>query len=184
MGIAATASMQCLWPSANPKSARKQAFIGAARAFAPVTRTASTLLLLSLVCGPVSSSVLQPSRVGPQRQPLSRWESSFRRAPAHVAEFTPAPPALALMACEDVRPAEALLTPDPLLPLEPARLVVRVSLIIGSDGRVHSAFVLSSSDTNEDAAILRAVRAWRYRPAMCNGVPTDSEVRVRFSFRE
>jgi outer membrane biosynthesis protein TonB len=31
--------------------------------------------------------------------------------------------------------------------------------------------------------VLHAVRAWRYRPALCNGVPTDSEVRVRFTVR-
>jgi hypothetical protein len=27
------------------------------------------------------------------------------------------------------------------------------------------------------------VRRWRYRPALCNGVPTDSEARVQFGIR-
>jgi hypothetical protein len=31
--------------------------------------------------------------------------------------------------------------------------------------------------------VLNTVRAWRYRPAMCNGVPTESEAKVGFSSR-
>jgi len=28
------------------------------------------------------------------------------------------------------------------------------------------------------------VRFWRYRPAMCNGVPTEAEAKVEFSGRQ
>jgi hypothetical protein len=28
------------------------------------------------------------------------------------------------------------------------------------------------------------VRYWRYRPALCNGVPTDAEAKVEFSSRQ
>ncbi|MGB9233813.1 MAG: TonB family protein [Terriglobales bacterium] len=129
-------------------------------------------------------SAVRPARVKPNRITLSQVERKLRRAPAHVAELTPTSPALSVPMCESIQPAEALLTPDPLLPLEPDNPLVRVSFIIGSDGRVHSAFVLFSGGSDEDVAVLRAVRAWRYRPALCNGVPTESEVRVRFSVRE
>jgi hypothetical protein len=27
------------------------------------------------------------------------------------------------------------------------------------------------------------VRRWRYRPALCNGVPTESEARIQFGIR-
>lgn len=107
----------------------------------------------------------------------------MRRAPAHVAEFAPLSSPLAVAKCEDVRPPEALLTPDPLMPAEDDSLVVRVSFIVGADGHVHSAFVLYSGGASEDAVVLRAVRGWRYRPALCNGVPTESEARVRFSIQ-
>ena len=60
---------------------------------------------------------------------------------------------------------------------------VRVSFIIGSDGNVHSAFILNSGSPEEDRLVLRTVNLWRYRPALCNGVPTDSEARVRFMIR-
>jgi TonB family protein len=145
---------------------------------------ASIFFLLALSCAPGWSSAIRPVRVNPRRVSLSQSELFLGRAPAHAFELTPTMPTMALPTCESVRPAEALLTPDPLLPIAPDGPLVRVSFVIGSDGRVHSAFVLYSGGANEDAAVLRAVRGWRYRPALCNGVPTDSEVRVRFSIHE
>jgi TonB family protein len=60
---------------------------------------------------------------------------------------------------------------------------IKVSFIVGTDGRVHSPLILESSGTSEDHAILNTVRAWRYRPAMCNGVPTETEGKIEFSSR-
>jgi TonB family protein len=130
-----------------------------------------------------SSSAPTSLRVTPQRTALFEAERTLLRVPAHISEFTPVSEPLALAKCGHVRPPEALLTPDPLLPTEDDELLVRVSFIVGSDGHVHSAFVLTGARTDEDEAVLRAVRQWRYRPALCNGVPTDSEARVRFSIR-
>jgi TonB family protein len=76
-----------------------------------------------------------------------------------------------------------LLTPDPLLNVQDDDLHVRVSFIVGADGHVYSAFVLDSGGPGEDQIVLRAVRFWRYRPALCNGVPIDSEAQVRFRIR-
>jgi TonB family protein len=105
------------------------------------------------------------------------------RAPAHISEFAPVSQALAVPRCGDIRPPEALLTPDPLLQAQDDDLHVRVSFIVGVDGRVHSAFVVDSGGPVEDRVVLQAVRFWRYRPALCNGVPTDYEALVRFSVR-
>ena len=124
-----------------------------------------------------------PLRVIPHRVPLTQLEEALRRVPAHISEFSPVSEPLALPKCGNVRPPEALLTPDPLLDVKDDDLNVRVSFIVGSDGHVHSAFVLDSGGSDEDQIVLRAVRFWRYRPALCNGVPTDSEARVRFSIR-
>jgi TonB family protein len=114
---------------------------------------------------------------------LTQAESVLRRVPAHISEFNPVSEPLALPKCGQVTLPEALLTPDPLLPPDDIDQPVRVSFIVGSDGHVHSAFVLAGAGQSEDEAVLRAVRQWRYRPALCNGVPTDSEARVRFSLR-
>jgi TonB family protein len=58
---------------------------------------------------------------------------------------------------------------------------VKVSFIIGIDGRVHSPLILVSAGLAGDRHVLRTVRTWRYRPATCNGVPTETEGKVEFS---
>ena len=123
------------------------------------------------------------SVVVPRPIALTQREKSLRREPAHVSEFAPVSAPLALPKCGDVRPPEALLTPDPLLHIREDDLKVRVSFIVGSDGRVHSAFVVDSGGPYDDQIVLQAVRFWRFRPALCNGVPTDSEALVRFRIR-
>lgn len=124
-----------------------------------------------------------PSRVVSDQTPLNRLEERLRRMPVHLSEFSPVSQPLAVPRCGDVRPPEALATPDPLLQVDDANLRVRVSFIVGADGRVHSAFILDSGGPGEDQIVLRAIRRWRYRPALCNGVPTDSEARVQFGLR-
>jgi TonB family protein len=121
--------------------------------------------------------------LAPDRSPFAETEKALRRVPAHISEFAPVAEPLALPKCANVRQPEALLTPDPPLPAQEKDISVRVSFIIGVDGSVHSAFILDSGGPDEDKIVLRAVRFWRYRPALCNGVPTDYEARVRFSIR-
>jgi TonB family protein len=166
--IARTTTMRCLWPSAKVTILRK-----ALAAAMPV----AGLSVLVAWCAVTSPADL------PHRTPLAQSEKSLRRIPAHISEFSPASAPLALPKCGHVRPPEALLTPDPLLHVQHGNLDVRVSFIVGSDGHVHSAFVLDSGGLDEDQIVLRTIRSWRYRPALCNGVPTDSEARVRFSIR-
>ena len=130
-------------------------------------------------------AVGSPSHAVPNQSPLTQSEKNLRRVPVHSSEFSPVSAPLALPKCGHVRPPEALLTPDPLLHVQHGDLNVRVSFIVGSDGRVHSAYVLDGGGLglDEDQIVLRTVRFWRYRPALCNGVPTDSEASVRFSIR-
>ena len=157
----------------------------------PSTKTTIGKALAAIVSLVVLSGVLawcvvtspSPSRVTTHRMPLTQLEKTLRGAPSHISEFAPVSEPLALAKCGNVHPPEALLTPDPLLHVQEDDLHVRVSFIVGSDGHVHSAFVLDSGGPDEDQIVLRAVRFWRYRPALCNGVPTDSEALVRFSIR-
>jgi TonB family protein len=76
-----------------------------------------------------------------------------------------------------------LTTPDPLMVPALAGIKVKVSFIIGADGRVHSPLILQSVGTVGDRNVLQTVRAWRYRPATCNGVPTEAEGKIVFSQR-
>jgi hypothetical protein len=119
----------------------------------------------------------------PLRTPLNYWEGALHRMPVHISEFVPVFETSSHPVCGDVRPPEALLTPDPTLLAPDNDLRVHVSFIVGSDGGVHSAFILDSGGPDEDQLILGAVGRWRYRPALCNGVPSDYEGRIRFVLR-
>jgi TonB family protein len=83
--------------------------------------------------------------------------------------------------CEAVQPPEALTTPDPLFTIDTQGRKVAVSFIIGRDGHVHSPLILESAGLAGDRRVLQTVRTWRYRPATCNGVPTETEGKVEFS---
>jgi len=142
-------------------------------------RLAVALALVALLtwCAVASPSIANPANS------LEGTEKTLHRVPAHISEFSPVSEPLALPKCGHVRQPEALLTPDPLLHVQDDESTVRVSFIVGSDGHVHSPFILDSGGADEDQIVLRTIRLWRYRPALCNGVPTDSEARVRFSIR-
>jgi TonB family protein len=151
---------------------------------AMVEKTVMTGLLLVGLGGALGwSATSYPSRVVLDRPPLTQVEDQLRRLPAHLSEFSPVSEPLAIPRCGNVRPPEALVTPDPLMQLDDENLRVRVSFIVGADGRVHSPFILDSGGAHEDEVVLHAVRRWRYRPALCNGVPTESEARVQFGIR-
>lgn len=110
---------------------------------------------------------------------LEHSELVLSRVPMHISEFEPLASPLDTSSCAENRPPEALATPDPLLELDDLR--VRVSFIVDANGHVESPFILESAGTADDEIVLRAVSHWRFRPALCNGVPTEMEARVRFT---
>jgi TonB family protein len=119
-----------------------------------------------------------------QRQAvLTEREHQVWKTPTRAAEFSDIPRVSLRSRCEDTRPPQALTTPDPLvIPVEAGRRV-KVSFIIGADGRVRSPLILQSAGPAGDRNVLQTVRAWRYRPATCNGVPTEAEGKIEFSRR-
>lgn len=106
------------------------------------------------------------------------WTWAFRDS-----KFAAMPHTAARASCAASDPPEALATPDPLPDLTEKGAKVTVSFIIGTDGRVHSPLILESAGLPEDRTVLDTVRSWRYRPAMCNGVPTEAEAKIQFSSR-
>jgi TonB family protein len=114
---------------------------------------------------------------------ISQRERQLWKTPKRAAEFKDVPHVSAKARCEDTRPPQALTTPDPLLAPASAEWMVKVSFIVGTDGRVHSPLILQSAGPVGDRNVLRTVRTWRYRPATCNGVPTEAEGNIEFSRR-
>jgi len=139
------------------------------------------LLILALPA-PSTASVQVPSPHSRQTV-LTEREHQVWNTPKRAAEFSDIPHVSARSRCEDTRPPQALTTPDPLLVPAGAGLKIKVSFIIGSDGRVHSPLILQSAGLVGDRNVLRTVRTWRYRPATCNGVPTEAEGKIEFSRR-
>jgi len=109
-------------------------------------------------------------------------ERQHWKTPRRASEFSNVPHISARASCEENQAPQALATPDPLIPAG-LGAKVKVSFIIGSDGRVHSPLILESAGPVGDRSVLQTVRHWRYRPATCKGVPTETEGRIEFSQR-
>jgi TonB family protein len=100
-----------------------------------------------------------------------------------ASQFVDVPHVSARAVCLDVQPPEALTTPSPMFAAAAYGRRVKVSFIIGTDGRVHSPLILESAGLSGDRDVLQVVRSWRYRPATCDGVPTEIEGKIEFSIR-
>jgi TonB family protein len=125
----------------------------------------------------------QSFRVGDMPANLTRREQQFGSLAVHDADFAAMSRMTARTSCEAAQPPEALATPDPLIDAPVAATKITLSVIVGTDGRVHSPLILESLGPSGDRIVLDAVRAWRYRPATCNGVPTEVEGTIAFSSR-
>ena len=124
-----------------------------------------------------------PSSKALRSTTLDQHERRVSRTLKRAAQYADVPHISSRPACEDVQGPQALTTPDPLFTIWANGRKVKVSFIIGTDGRVHSPLILESAGVAGDRRVLQTVRTWRYRPAMCNGVPTETEGKIEFSSR-
>ena len=82
--------------------------------------------------------------------------------------------------CQIDTPPEPLATPSPVLD-SAENLQLTVNFVVGTDGRVYSALILEGVKDEQARSVLDAIRHWRFRPAVCNGAPTEAEAKVEFS---
>lgn len=143
----------------------------------------SRFLPIALFCLPLLATASVFDRPEASLRPtISAREQLIFKPPIHDAHFSDVPHTAARSRCEDTEPPQALATPNPLL-LGLEDEAVTVSFIVGTDGKVHSPLILRGTNPRGNRLVLDAVRNWKYRPATCNGVPTDMEARVQFSRR-
>jgi TonB family protein len=145
-----------------------------------LSRTAvlAWILVVTLVGAEASTSETHLSG-----RSFERRESQLSNSLTRAQEFVDVRHISARQSCEMVNPPEALATPDPLfVPVVHGKRVA-ISFIIGTDGKVHSPLILESAGLPDDRRVLQTVRTWRYRPATCNGVPTETEGKIEFSIR-
>ena len=149
----------------------------------PPRKLCLLVLIVSASITSLASVSTSPLRVSGGDLSLDTHEHQLWTAAMHDSKFAPVPHTTARPSCEATQPPQALATPNPLLDQPDPNGKITVSFIIGADGRVHSPLILESAGPGEDRTVLNAVRSWRYRPAMCNGVPTEAEGRIEFSSR-
>jgi len=138
------------------------------------------LLLLCMIC---AASTPKTKVMPDTTNALSMREQRIFRPAVHDEKFADIAHSTERNQCEDTRPPQALTTPDPPMVLADSDGPVTVSLIVGADGSVHSPLILQGGDVRQQQAVLNVVRHWRYRPATCNGVPTEAEAKIEFSRR-
>lgn len=139
-----------------------------------------TVLLMALL-PPTRALATSPQlRTAADSFPLASREQGLWNAASREAKFATVPHVSARSSCEISAPPEALATPNPLLETPDPKSHITVSFIIGTDGHVYSPLILESAGSSQDRTVLDAVRSWRYRPALCNGVPTEAEGKIEF----
>ena len=154
-----------------------------------VRRRLSSLIMASLVACLLPSMCLGNANVGWllaqkwNRVSLQSREQLIGRSAVRDSQFADVRHTSAHSPCAATQPPEALTTPNPILEVTDLGFKITVSFIIGIDGRVHSPLILESGGDGRDRNVLKAVRSWRYRPALCNGVPTEAEAKIAFSRR-
>ena len=141
------------------------------------------LVLVTAVALPGWATVSLASHNLQGRLSLAAREHQLWAAATHDSEFSTVAHATAPKNCEATQPPQALATPNPVLDGFQSSATITVTFIIGTDGLVHSPLILQSAGPSEDRAVLHTIGTWRYRPATCNGVPTESEGKVLFSGR-
>lgn len=136
-----------------------------------------------LVVVPAIALAVSTPASRPPSATLAQRENQVSRTLTRASQFVDVHHISSRPDCEEVRPPEALTTPAPLFTPSAHGKKVKVSFIIGTDGRVHSPLILESAGLAGDRHVIETVRTWRYRPATCNGVPTETEGKIEFSSR-
>ncbi|MCU1298472.1 MAG: hypothetical protein JWO91_2750 [Acidobacteriaceae bacterium] len=141
--------------------------------------------LLLIVCTSASfaSPEIASPRASERHRSLFNREQQLWRLAVHDSKFSPVLHSTNQTTCAETAVPEPIATPNPLLERIDQDAKLSISFIVGTDGRVHSPFILDSAGLPEASNALSTVRSWRYRPATCNGVPTEAEAQVAFSTR-
>ncbi len=136
-----------------------------------------------LLMVPVLALSMNTTNATPHSSNLDLRERHFSGALRAAAQFADVHHVSSAPGCDDVQPPEAIATPHPLSSPEARGEKVKVSFIIGTDGKVHSPLILESAGSAGDFRVLQTVKTWKYRPATCHGIPTETEGKIEFSSR-
>jgi len=89
----------------------------------------------------------------------------------HTAHFIPMRDSAS--ACDQFTAPEAVSTREPLD--FGADASARLNFVVSASGHVNGVVILGASGQLDQQALVEAVIGWRFRPALCDGAPIDSE---------
>lgn len=114
-------------------------------------------------------------------------EISFREDPALMAASIRVPAGLTAEGCGETVPPKVESNPEPAVPDGYRRkgldATVTLGIVVGIDGRVKNSVVTESAGSAFDHNAQEAVRSWRFKPALCDGVPKQVKVYVEVNFQ-
>jgi len=105
---------------------------------------------------------------------LVGWSSAQQAPPAEGTTASPEKPRAT------VKPPKAVKTPEPDLKFNArAKRKVVFKVQVGTDGLVHDPVLVQSSGSEEaDAAALKAILRWTFKPATRDGVPVPIFINI------
>ena len=122
-------------------------------------------------------------------QPAAPTAPSPTAPPAAVANPAPPAPAQKPVPPAKVGPTEDARSVDEVMPNIPDSLLnddykshVLVRVEVAADGSFTPLLVTSSGNSDVDACVLEALKKWKWKPALQNGIPLASSQRFRFDF--
>jgi TonB family protein len=128
-----------------------------------------------------------PAYAQGQREPVRRTASLARRPlSSTLPGGTSAAPGQAVDAPRVARDASVRTRPVPQyqpIPRISGNGTARLTLMIGSDGRVKDVNIERTIPGGNTAQLIGAVQAWRFKPATENGEPISAPYTVEISFR-
>ena len=128
-------------------------------------------------------SELHPRRLR-LRQLSRERESQVSRTLSRASQFVDVRHISSRPPCEEVQPPEALTTPDPLFTSCGTRPESKSQLHHRDRwARAQPAHSREREASPAIAMFCKRCATWRYRPATCNGVPTETEGKIEFSSR-
>jgi iron complex outermembrane recepter protein len=85
---------------------------------------------------------------------------------------------------QNIAPPEVLENPSAVYPPTHAEAAtVSVLVTVQADGSVQDPVVVTSGGADFDAAAIAAVKEWKFRPALRDGVPYPARIRIPFIFK-
>ncbi len=117
--------------------------------------------------------------------PIEVNNIAFTSAVLKDEVFTISEKSIELETCDDIKPPQAVHTPNPDFPGAMHRHkggVVLLDLFITKEGKVSTVQVMNPDNDGLDDNVKATVKTWRFKPATCGDRPVDMEMHAEIAY--